>query len=77
MTAFTPKPGRLTLQGCHTRDLDQVLLPELAHPLELLADELDLALLGRNLVGHALDLLAQLVNALLQLPLLTETGSSA
>src|SRR3954470_17613622 len=52
------------------RDWDQVLVPELAHPLELVPDQDNLAPLGRDLVDHALDLLVQLSDALLQLRLL-------
>src|SRR3954468_3993019 len=71
------KPGRIALQRGHARDLDQVLLPQLAHPLELLADQLDLALLRPNLVGQALDLLPELGDALPQLRHLPLAGGAA
>ena len=41
---------RLALERGQPRDLDQVLLPKLAHALQLLLDPLDLFLLGGHLL---------------------------
>ena len=71
LPALPFEPRRIALERGHAVDRDQVLLPEIAHALELLLDELDLLALGAGLVGIAAHLLVQLDDALPQLRLLS------
>ena len=47
--ALALEPRGVALERRHALDRDEVLAPQLAHAFELLADQLDLALLGRDL----------------------------
>ena len=68
----------VALERGHALDLDEVLAPEVAHALELLRDQLDLALLRGDLVGRG-PLICSLscADALPELRLLAVPGRAA
>ena len=64
------EPHLLALHGIDPRDGGELLAVQLAHLLELLADDLELAALGRALGAETADLLLRLVGLELELVLL-------
>ncbi|GJD94003.1 hypothetical protein OCOJLMKI_1201 [Methylobacterium iners] len=67
------KPYGVALERGHPRERDQVLGEELAHALELAANERDLAFRGSNSLGQPVDVMAQLDNTLTPLRFLSFT----
>src|SRR5262249_42531958 len=70
LATLSDQPLLLTLQTGDTRIGNEILLPQLIDPDELLADPFDLLVLGDDLGLVAADLLPQLGDALTQLRLL-------
>jgi hypothetical protein len=70
-TAFALEPGAVALERSQAVEGRQVLLPEIAYPLEFLLVPLDLLGLRCLLLRVALDLLAELGDLLLELGLLS------
>src|SRR5215203_5224162 len=64
LAALALEARGVALERRHALDLHEVLAPEIADALELLADQLGFALLRRDLAGEALDLLLELRDAL-------------
>src|SRR5215208_6318904 len=77
LTALAFEAGRVALERRHALDLHEVLAPEIPDPLELLPDQLGLALLRRHLTGEALDLLLELRDPLPELCLLAGSRRAA
>ncbi len=77
LPALALEPRAVALKRGQPGDLHQVVFPELADALELLADQRDLACLGVLLGGEPADLVLQLGDALFQLRFLAEAGRAA
>ena len=77
LPALAVEPGGVAIEGVDAGDRHQVLLVQVAHADQLLANQLDFARLGVELGVEADDLVLQLADALLQLRLLAEPGRAA
>ena len=76
-SSFSPEARRVPLQCRHACDLDEVLAPQLTYAVELLDDELDLAILGDDLLLEAADKLLDLRDPLVELRLLPRARRAA
>ena len=75
--ALAAQPRIVAFERRQATDRHQVLLPQVAHALELPLDQLDLVLLGGDLLVDRPLLLLELADALLQLGLLAGAGVAA
>src|SRR5262249_15835011 len=77
LTAFALQPRGVALERGQSRDRDQILLPETAHALQFLVNEVFFLLLGLSLSGIALALFLELRASFLELRFLATSRLSA